>query len=272
MSRRRTATLALTLFAALAWPAAAPAAQSNAQREFRSRLLHDSGVSAYVKSRLRHGGFVDRHILFADLTGEGKSDAVVLVHSGASAGRIAMYVFSSLKASRLRIVYKRQALFRASARLLKPSRARPRGAIVLREPIYDPGDELCCPGAHRDSELRWSTRSRRFKVVSSEVVDHVNGRFCSRTNPTYCISALRRRNGIFLSMRSATLNGGYQLCVIDPAGSRVCHSFTLRRRGDNYFSRVRWQDHFPNSGRGRYHVYWRHGGHRLRRTLAFRRH
>ena len=73
-----------------------PAAeQTTAQKLFRKRLLNDRGVKPEVKRVLRHGGFVDRDIRFGDITGDGKSDAVVLVNEGGSAGRIALFVYSS---------------------------------------------------------------------------------------------------------------------------------------------------------------------------------
>ena len=75
----------------------AAAEQTRAQKLFRKRLLNDRGVSADVKRVLRNGGFVDRDIRFGDVTGDGKSDALVLVNQGGSAGRIALYVYSSHK-------------------------------------------------------------------------------------------------------------------------------------------------------------------------------
>lgn len=162
MSRRLAATAAL-LACGLVLAPSSPARLNAAQRLFRGKLLRDDSVSRDVKTRLRKGGFVARKVLFTDLTGEGRSDAVVLVHSGGSAGYIALYVFSSGRGSRLRIVYRNQRLYRASARVPHPGSARV-GTFFYRVPDFDPGDQLCCPSAYRETELRWSTSRKRFVV------------------------------------------------------------------------------------------------------------
>ena len=75
----RLSALALLLFVIVpAVPAVAE--QTKAQKLFRQRLLNDRTVSAEVKRVLRNGGFVDRDIRFGDLTGDGKSDALILVN------------------------------------------------------------------------------------------------------------------------------------------------------------------------------------------------
>src|SRR5688500_1793364 len=135
-----TALALLLLVVAPAVPAGAE--ETRAQKLFRNRLLNDRGVSTDVKRVLRNGGFVDRDIRFGDVTGDGKSDALVLVNQGGSSGRIAVYVFSSHRprsddgggGDELRIRYKAQRLYRAGARLMQPGPKRPRGAVVYRTP------------------------------------------------------------------------------------------------------------------------------------------
>src|SRR5919106_1750219 len=129
----RAVALAVLLCVA---PPAVPAAaeQTDGQKLFRKRLLNDRGVKPEVKQVLRSGGFVDRDIRFGDLTGDGKSDALVLVNEGGSAGRIALYVYSSHRTNddggggdELRIRFKRQNLYRASAKLKQASALRRNG-------------------------------------------------------------------------------------------------------------------------------------------------
>lgn len=168
---RRLAALAAAGACSLALAAVADGRQSEAQRLFREKLLEERAVARDVKTRLRKGGFVDRRIAFADLTGEGRDDAVVLVHSGGSAGRIALFVFSAGTGEDLRLVYRNQRLFRASARVRRGADgALP--TIVYRVPEHAPGDELCCPSAERETELRWSARARRFGVVDRRTIEH----------------------------------------------------------------------------------------------------
>lgn len=143
----------------------AQAAQTQAQKLFRSKLLASSAVSKSVKVTLKKGGFVDRRILFEDLTGEGKADAVVMVHSGGSAGRIALYVFSAGTGTNLRIVYRNQRLYRARVRLQDPAQ------FVYSVPRHKPGDHLCCPSQTRETTLGWRAETRRFVVTGRRTVD-----------------------------------------------------------------------------------------------------
>jgi hypothetical protein len=121
-------------------------------------------VAHSVKVTLKKGGFVDKNILFADLTGEGKDDAVVLVDSGGAAGVVAMYVFSAGTGTDLKIVYRNQRFYRASARI------NPGPSLVYSLPQFKSGDELCCPSAYRETELKWSTRTKRFGIAQRRTV------------------------------------------------------------------------------------------------------
>jgi hypothetical protein len=273
----RVTALALLLFVAMpAMPAAAE--QTDAQKLFRKRLLNDRNVSAEVKRVLRHDGFVDRDIRFGDLTGDGKSDALVLVNEGGSAGRIALYVYSSHKSGRndggggdeLRIRYKNQNLYRARASLKRTSTERPQGAVVYKTPVYDPGDELNDPGAMRVVEVRWRPRRNRFGVESRRTVDRVRSRFCAESGD-YCTETIKSPRGVvYLELRSISFNGRYTLCVTPPEGKADCRFFTLRRSGDRFVSQVRWSTNFPDGGPGRYRVIWRLGPDQLGPALEFR--
>ena len=273
---RATALALLAFVIAPAVPAAAE--QTRAQKLFRNRLLNDRGVSTDVKRVLRNGGFVDRDIRFGDLTGDGKSDALVLVNQGGSSGRIALYIFSSHKprnddgggGDELRIRYKAQRLYRARASLKQASTDRPRGAVVYRTPVYDPGDELNDPGATRVVEVRWRSRRTRFGVEERRIVDRVRTRFCSQTGD-YCTETIKSRRGVvYLELRSLSFNGRYTLCVTPPGENTDCRFFTLRRSGDRYISHVRWDANFPDGGAGRYRVVWRLGPDQLGPALGFR--
>lgn len=147
-------------------PAAAPG-PTRSQEFFRDLLLGDAATSKDVKAGLRGGWFVNPTVTFADLTGDGKSDAVVRVASGGTAGDVALYVFSTDGArsrdAKLRAVLRRQALFRASVRV--------RGAtLTYRVPRYAPGDDLCCPAKLLERDLRWDRARRAFRVrVTREI-------------------------------------------------------------------------------------------------------
>jgi hypothetical protein len=113
---------------------------------------------------LKKGGFVSRDVLFADLTGEGKDDAVVTVDSGGAAGVIALYVFSAGTGKDLEVVYRNQRMYRGEARV------NPGPALVYVLPQYAEGDELCCPSAYRETALKWSASKKKFGVANRRTV------------------------------------------------------------------------------------------------------
>jgi len=134
--------------------AATPSPSPTPQSFFRDALLKDSKTASPVKRLLSTGaGFVDPNPVFADLTGDGKADAVVAVDTGGAAGSIAAYVFSTdgAKSQTLRAVYRNQQLYRVSAKV--------RGTTLLLDtPDYSPGDELCCPQKIRRREYAWDAK------------------------------------------------------------------------------------------------------------------
>jgi hypothetical protein len=161
MTVRRLACAAL-LAAALVSFGAAPAAAQKTQTQafFEQRLLADHLTSSAIKTLLQSGGgFVDRGVVFRDLTGDKRDDAVVRVHSGGVAGVVAVYVFSTAnrRNGKLRVIFRSQNLMRASTRVLK-------GVLSYRTSRYDPGDELCCPARLTQSTLAWDAEGRRMRV------------------------------------------------------------------------------------------------------------
>lgn len=108
-------------------------------------------------------------MLFADLTGDGKEDAAVMVDSGGSAGPIALYIFSAGTGKDLQVVYRNQGLYRAAARI------NPGPSLVYSVPGYVTGDELCCPAAYVETTLKWSATRKRFGVAQRRAVPGSTG-------------------------------------------------------------------------------------------------
>jgi hypothetical protein len=163
MSASRVARVAgLAAVLAALWGAAPASAQkTQSQAFFEQRLLADGLTSKSIKTLLRTGaGFVDRGVVFRDLTGDKRDDAVVRVQSGGAAGVVAVYVFSTAnrKGGKLRAIFRSQSLMRASTRVLK-------GVASYRTSRYDPGDELCCPARLTQSTLGWNADERRMRVI-----------------------------------------------------------------------------------------------------------
>jgi hypothetical protein len=154
---RRPYALALLLFLA------APATAQEPQALFKKKLLADAKTSADVKSMLRSGrGFVEPAPVFADVTGDNKSDALVRVMTGGAAGAVAVYVLSTdgTTGSDLKVVMRNQRLYRAT---LKVNSAH---NLVVREPVYAAGDTLCCPSRARDRTYAWNAKARQLRRIS----------------------------------------------------------------------------------------------------------
>ena len=152
--------LVAAIAAALLVPGSAGSKDAT-QQFFESRLLADKQTSSAIKTLLRSGGgFVDKAVVFRDVTDDDRDDAIVRVHSGGAAGVVAVYVFSTAnkKGGKLRAIFRSQSLMRASTRVVK-------GEVSYRTARYNPGDELCCPARLTQSTLGWDADERRMRVV-----------------------------------------------------------------------------------------------------------
>jgi hypothetical protein len=157
----RLAALVLAAVAAALLLVAVPAhAKDQTQQFFEQRLLADKKTSKEIKELLQSGGgFVDKNVVFRDVTGDKRDDAVVRVQSGGVNGAVAVYVFSTAnkKGGKLRAIFRTQSLMRASTRVLK-------GVVSYRTSRYEPGDELCCPSHITQSTLEYVKAERKMRV------------------------------------------------------------------------------------------------------------
>lgn len=159
---RRSAALALLLALAAA-PATAQQSQQP-QALFTKILLADTRTSADIKAMLRSGrAFVEPSPVFADVTGDGKSDAIVRVLDGGAAGAIAVYTLSTdgTKSAALRVVMRSQRLYRATIKLNSAHN------LVVRTPIYAAGDALCCPSRASQSTYAWDAKAKIMRRVAT---------------------------------------------------------------------------------------------------------
>jgi hypothetical protein len=156
-------TLALASGAALAISAGSSATPSKSQDLFKKTLLDDPKTTAAVKGLLNGGGFVAPDIVFSDLTGDGRSDALVLVETGGVAGAVALYVFSTdgeAADSPLRAVYRSQRLYRA---IVEPAGT----SLKLRTPSFALGDDVCCPSKILQRTYEWSATAKALHRTNS---------------------------------------------------------------------------------------------------------
>lgn len=153
------ATVVLAAGATLAATTGSSAAPTRSQALFERTLLGDPQTTDAVKALLRGGGFVAPDIEFADLTGDGRSDAVVLVETGGVAGAVALYVLSThggSAASDLRAVFRSQRLYRATVQTAGDT-------LTLRTPRFARGDDVCCPAKIVERLYVWSAGARTLR-------------------------------------------------------------------------------------------------------------
>ena len=142
---------------------AAPATAQEPQVLFKQKLLADDATSKDVRSMLRSGrGFVEPHPAFADVTGDGKADALVRVMTGGAAGAVAVYVLSTdgTKSANLRVVMRNQRLYRATVKVSDAHN------LVVRVPVYAAGDTLCGPSRARDRTYAWSAKAKAMRRIA----------------------------------------------------------------------------------------------------------
>ncbi len=134
-----------------------PTAQSP-QALFRDVLLKDANTTSGVKRLLRtNAGFVSPDPTFADLTGDGKSDAVVTVENGGAAGVVAAYVLTGegSASGALRVALRNQSLYRGSVRISGTT-------VTIVDPTYARGDDVCCARHATERDYAWDAAAKGF--------------------------------------------------------------------------------------------------------------
>jgi hypothetical protein len=122
-----------------------PTAQSP-QALFRDVLLKDANTTSGVKRLLRtNAGFVSPDPTFADLTGDGKSDAVITVQNGGAAGVVAAYVLTAEGSS-------------SGARSVRVSGP----TVTIVDPDYARGDDVCCARHATERDYAWDAAAKGF--------------------------------------------------------------------------------------------------------------
>ncbi len=162
------ATTLLSTAGVLLATAGSGAAPSKSQALFKKLLLADAKTTSAVKGLLRkRGGFVAPEIEAADLTGDGRSDAIVLVENGGAAGAMALYVFSTHGKpanSESRAVYRSQRLYRGTIEVAG-------NQLIVRVPRFASGDDVCCPDKLIERVYTWSEGAKTLVKRSARVIE-----------------------------------------------------------------------------------------------------
>ncbi|WP_354701471.1 hypothetical protein DSM112329_01786 [Paraconexibacter sp. AEG42_29] len=145
-----------------------PAGPENpGQKFFLDALIKDTKTVSNIRTALRSGAaIVDPATQYADLTGDGKQDAIVRVHSAGAAGVTAVYVFATDGAPKgaLRVLFRTQALYRAVTTEADGNR------LQIDEPKYSAGDDVCCASKLTRRRYKFSKKSRTFTRTSMETI------------------------------------------------------------------------------------------------------
>lgn len=112
-----------------------------------------------------NGGEVEpKRVAYADLTGDGVEEALVVVESGGTAGDLGAAVYGAA-AGRVSVV---AWIDRAGHIELRLPNVGPTSAfIVVEQGIYAPGDANCCPSRIRETALRWDGAA--FVTLSEQI-------------------------------------------------------------------------------------------------------
>ena len=146
---------------------ASPGQQNQSQALFRDTLLKDTATASGVKRLLRtNAGFVAPKPTFAELTGDGKMDAVVTVENGGAAGTVAAYVLTADGSSSgaLRVVLRNQSLYQGRVRVSAPT-------VTVIAPIYAHGDDVCCTRRATERDYAWDAAAKAFRRTATRTVD-----------------------------------------------------------------------------------------------------
>jgi hypothetical protein len=162
----------LSALVALACACLLAGATANAQDEtpqslFRGVLLKDAKTASGVKRLLNtNAGFVSPAPVFADLTGDGKSDAVVTVDNGGVAGAVAAYVLTAEGSSNgdLRVAFRTQSLYQGRVRMSGAT-------LTVAQPLFARGDDVCCPRRAIERDYAWDAAKKTFTRRATRTVE-----------------------------------------------------------------------------------------------------
>ena len=131
---------------AIATPAGVPA-QNLREVDWESPAVLDD-----LRKHFNGGEVEQKRVAYADLTGDGKEDALVIVESGGTAGDIGAAVYS-LSAGRASVL---AWIDRGGQIELRLPNTGPNSAlIIVNQGLFAAGDTNCCPSRIKETTLRW---------------------------------------------------------------------------------------------------------------------
>jgi hypothetical protein len=144
----------------------ASAQDETPQELFKKVLVADPKLASGVKRLLdTNAGFVSPTPVFADLTGDGKSDAVVTVDNGGAAGVVAAYVLTAEGSAKgdLQVALRNQSLYQGRVRVSGTT-------LTIAEPLWSRGDDVCCPRRATERDYAWDAAKKAFTRRATRTV------------------------------------------------------------------------------------------------------
>jgi len=144
----------------------ASAQDETPQELFKKVLTADPKLASGVKRLLSsNAGFVSPSPVFADLTGDGKSDAVVTVDNGGVAGVVAAYVLTAEGSSKgdLHVALRNQSLYQGRVKVNGTT-------LTIAEPLWSRGDDVCCPRRAIERDYAWDAAKKAFARRATRTV------------------------------------------------------------------------------------------------------
>jgi hypothetical protein len=144
----------------------ASAQDETPQDLFKKVLVADPKLASGVKRLLdTNAGFVSPTPVFADLSGDGKSDAVVTVDNGGAAGVVAAYVLTAEGSAKgdLHVALRNQSLYQGRVRVSGTT-------LTIAEPLWSRGDDVCCPRRATERDYAWDAAKKAFTRRATRTV------------------------------------------------------------------------------------------------------
>lgn len=117
-------------------------------------------VQAELINRAGGGEVNAERVVFVDLTGDGREEAVVVVESGGTAGDLGVAVYR-LAEGGPEVVFFEALAGHVEVRF---------DLVVTQVGVYATGDAQCCPSQLRERAYGW--RDGRFELLSDQLVDN----------------------------------------------------------------------------------------------------
>ena len=135
--------------------APAPAVDSLREVDFESIELQTELIN-----RAGGGEINAERVIFVDLTGDGREEAVVVVESGGTAGDMGVAVYRLVEGGP-ELVFFQALAGRVEVRF---------DLVVTQVGVYAAGDAQCCPGQLRERAYGW--REGGLVLISDQLVDN----------------------------------------------------------------------------------------------------